>query len=48
MDRQKLILYIHVFQRLQKATKLSTNQWILNIDPNNKEENEILQEKNVR
>ncbi len=43
-----MILYIHFFQRLQKARELSTNRWILNFDPNNKEENEILQEKNGR
>ncbi len=41
-------LCIHLFQRLQKARDLSTNQWRLNFDPNNKEENERLQEKNER
>ncbi len=39
---------IHLFQRLQKARDSIINRWRLNFDPDKKEENEILQEKNER
>merc|ERR1712228_1004826 len=43
-----LRLYIHLWQRLQKARDLSTDRWRLNFDPNAKDENEKLQEQNER